>query len=118
MELKDFVAETLKEILLGVAEAQKLPEHGKNVVPTGTGHAKYPSDSNAVNDLSCAYTVVKFDVAVTAENEDSVKAGGGIKIAVVSLGAGGETISKNSSVTRIQFSVPVRLAGAKASPSA
>jgi hypothetical protein len=58
-------------------------------------------------------TVVKFDVAVTAETSDTAKGGGGVKIAVMSVAvpASGdvETASKNVAVTRIQFSVPISL---------
>ena len=50
---------------------------------------------------------VKFDVAVTASDEQGAKAGAGIKILGATLGADGKVNYQNSEVSRVQFSVPV-----------
>lgn len=113
--LKEFIAQTLKDILGGVVEAQT-HEHGKNVAPWGIGGAKYSPESGLLAVPGGAMTVVKFDAAVTAEMSDTVKAGGGFKVVVFSMGASGEATEKNVAVTRVQFSIPLTLpAGDKTS---
>ena len=53
---------------------------------------------------------VQFDVAVTAEEDQ--KTGGGVKAGIQVLGIGAsmgmDNTSRNSTVSRIQFSVPVK----------
>jgi len=109
VSLKEFVSQTLRDILDGVIDVQKDTQIGKNIAPWGIGAIEYPLDSGAVRKGPFTATVVKFDVAVTAELIDSAKAGGGLKIAVFSLGVHGETGSKNVVTNWIQFSVPVAL---------
>ena len=109
VSLKDFVSQTLRAILDGVMEVQKDQNVGKYIAPWGIGSVEYPPDSGVVRKGPFTTTVVKFDVAVTAELSDFAKAGGGLKIAVFDLGAHGETGSKNVTTNRIQFSVPVAL---------
>ena len=80
--LKDFVSQTLRDILDGVIEVQKDTNIGKNIAPWGIGPTEYPLDSGLVRKGPFTATVVKFDVAVTAEITEAAKAGGGLKIAV------------------------------------
>jgi hypothetical protein len=103
VELKDFVTQTLLDILKGVSDAGLDQTVGRRIAPTE------------------AIVRVKFDVAVTAESTDTAKAGGGFKVAVLGIGASAGadlgTASKNVAVTRIQFEVPVLLpAGDKKKP--
>lgn len=93
MDVKEFVSETLKEIIDGVVEAQKDTEgKGAVVVPYSTPNEK-----------------VGFDIAVTvAEGKET---GGKAGISVWSIGAGvsGKSESSNTTVSRITFSVLVSL---------
>src|SRR5579863_5454597 len=109
VSLSEFVSQTLRDVLGGVIDAQADKKIGKNVAPWGIGAIEYPTDSGAVRKGPFTVTVVKFDVAVTAEVNASAAAGGGLKIAVFSLGAHGEKENKNVASSRIQFSVPVTL---------
>jgi hypothetical protein len=54
-------------------------------------------------------TIVDFDIAVTAE--DAIKGGGEGGIKVLGLGgkASGELSSRDTTVSRIQFAVPILL---------
>lgn len=109
IELKDFVAHTLTEILDGITTAQMHDKLGQYIAPWGIGAIEYPPDSGAVTKGPFTATVVKFDIGVTAETTDSTKAGGGLKIAVLSVGVGGEKVNKSTAINRIQFSVPICL---------
>src|SRR5271163_4426416 len=109
VSLKEFVAQTLRDILGAVTEVQKDGDIGKNIAPWGIGAIEYPSDSGAVRKGPFTATVIRFDVAVTAELSDSAKGGGGLKVAVFNLGVHGEIGSKNVTNNRIQFSIPINL---------
>jgi hypothetical protein len=111
VELKEFITQTLSDILKGVTTAQGDASIGNNVAPWGIGGAKYPG--GIVQAHSGALIAVKFDVAVRAESSDQTKGGGAFKVAVLGMGAsaGGEigAASKNVAVTRIQFDIPILL---------
>ncbi len=99
MELKDFVKNSIVEIVQGVSEAMKeIGEHTNAVVN--------PTDSHAYHSLP---QNIAFDVAVTVQDENSVtgKAGGGI--AVLQASINGESVSSNIAATRISFNIPVSL---------
>jgi hypothetical protein len=108
MDLKDFVAATLIEVVEGIKEAQS-GDHGQNVSPSMVGNHTFPGDSGLVSNARVTSTIVKFDVAVTAESSDAAKGSSGIKIAVLNIGVEGAVSTKNTSVSRIQFSVPIVL---------
>jgi hypothetical protein len=118
VSLKEFVSQALRDILDGVTDAQTDKKIGKNIAPWGIGDIAYPSDSGAIRKGPFTATVVKFDVAVTAEVTGSAAAGGALKIAVFNLGAHGERGNKNVATNRIQFSVPVSLPSGDGDPAA
>lgn len=110
VELRDFVAHTLHEILVGITTAQKDPELGRFISPWGIGAIDFPPASGVVRKGPFAATVVRFDVCVTAESTKSGKAGGEIKVwAVGDIGARGEMAAKSTAENRIQFSVHLQL---------
>jgi hypothetical protein len=109
MELKTFVAETLRDILLGITDAQKDAQFAKYIAPWGIGAVEFPPDSGVVRKGPFAATVVRFDVGLTVEDTDSAKAGGGLKIAIFNAGVEGQSIGKNTAVNRIQFAIHLGL---------
>jgi hypothetical protein len=110
--LREFIKQTLSDILGGVVDAQQDPSMGKSVAPWGIGGADYPGKTVA-KSINGALISVSFDVAVTAETSNAAKGGASVKVAVLGIGgsAGGElgTTSKNVAITRIQFEVPLQL---------
>jgi hypothetical protein len=112
MDLKEFVSETLISIISGVTDAQvRAEEIGAKINPSGLNKNYNKGSDNAVWDESnnnYAQTIA-FDVAVTAE--DNEKAGAKVKVIAGIFGAdaNAEKGTKNSLVTRVQFSVPVLL---------
>ena len=87
MDLKDFIATTLISIKEGVAEANKQTGNSFKIV----------SEAKVVN----------FDVAVEVSNEGKSEAGGKVKIYVVEGSLGKDTKTKESNVSRINFTVGV-----------
>jgi hypothetical protein len=94
MELKDFVATTIKQITEGLTE----------------GHKYIKENVNGSEGVHNSYTPINFDVAVTTNEEEKAELGG--KISVVQIFSGGAT-SENSNTTtnfsRIQFKIQIHI---------
>jgi hypothetical protein len=100
MELRDFVKTTLVEIMGAVFDAQVEwnQKCGKGVInPVWDGTERLFEHVQEVD----------FDVAVTASSGSTGKAGAGIKVFSVDVGASGEKKVEASSVSRIRFKVPI-----------
>ena len=114
MELKDFIAETLKQIIEGAGDAQiYAKEKGASINPelhlntsiaSSTGHLKTLNGKNA--------STIEFDVAVTATEGTGTKGGIGIIAGAINLGSSGQTNHEKMSVSNIKFSVPLSLPNA------
>lgn len=104
MNLREFVKDTLEEIVRGVQDAQS-SEVGENISPAarsaGSNIGVYVARKGNI-----AFTV-NFDVAVTVS--ESADAEGGGKVTVLAANVGGKLTSNTSekTVTRLQFGVPV-----------
>jgi hypothetical protein len=105
MQLQDFVSGALLQILNGIRDAQVQGAALEAVVSPDRiyGHTQ---GLRIINDERPIHEVA-FDVAVTSEEGKSKKGGIGIVVASVALGTQGQADSKNTSVSRISFSVPV-----------
>jgi hypothetical protein len=109
IELRDFVAETIKHVIDGVVMAQ---EHVKEKGAVVNPRLGFHIDSQTVMiDKTTQQPVqsISFDVAVTAA--EGTKTQGGIAVFTVALGLGskGQSERSNEIVNRIQFSVPLAL---------
>lgn len=110
MDLKDFVSETLVQIVSGVVDAQARSEElGAKISPRLTGGANYAVQHGFLAAEGGATQVVQFDVALTVKEGTGTKGGIGIVAGVISLGSTGQTSEENSSVSRVKFGVPVTL---------
>lgn len=102
VELREFVKQTLSDILKGVTDAQDDLSIAQHVAPRG-----------ARGGVSGALCEVELDVAVTAEAAEAAKGGAGFKVAVLNIGAsaGGEmsAASKDVAATHVKFKVPLML---------
>lgn len=102
MDLKDFVAASLQQILEGVAKAQAAA-HGENVNAENAG---IPDGKNTFSAGTYGtFTLVEFDVAVSAET--SGKGGANLSVFGVGFEGGGE--HKAGHANRLSFAIPVRL---------
>ena len=106
MELKDFIAGTLVQIVEGVHAAQKqVGQLGGNVNPYTREHAP---------GFGTRYTRgptqdVSFDVAITAQENSASKEGIGVVVAAIALGKRNETSDSSTGVSRVAFTVPLAL---------
>lgn len=88
MNVQEFVKEALIQVLSGIDAAQETANEL----------------GGRVGGKAVDFHPIQFDIAlVTVEQSDS---GGGIRVA--GIGGGGQESTRESSTSRIQFSVPVR----------
>ena len=111
MNLKDFVSETLSEIIEGVKNVkQDEAKFGAEINPDVFGDTKDIVRQGLLKmSGSKTVTIVDFDVAVTAIEGQGAKGGVGVFAGAIGLGGQGESKIENSTVSRIKFSVPVAL---------
>jgi hypothetical protein len=111
MQLKDFIKESLTQIIEGIAETQKteLPHYAE--ISPHIPIENFKGDGPRMKPLySHQYaTPVKFDIAVTAEETTGTKGGIGVVAGIFALGSQGKTDNKDSSISRIQFEIPIIL---------
>lgn len=110
MKLKDFVAETLKEIIDGVAEAQDYYSDKDGSV--NGRKLRFRTDQGMQlwdKETGQPAQMVDFDVAVTTTEGTETKGGIGVFVGPVGLGSQGKSDASNTSSSRIKFSVPVFL---------
>jgi len=111
MELKDFVSETLKQIIDGVVNAQNHAiEHGAEINPRDLHLLKsgsQPAYSNGGHNKFAQ--VVDFDVALTTTDGKKGKGGVGVFTGPLNIGGNLQTEQLNSSISKINFSVPIFL---------
>ncbi|MBZ0157851.1 MAG: hypothetical protein K8I29_16770 [Alphaproteobacteria bacterium] len=116
MELKEFISQSIISIIEGVTVAQKEAlNHGAHVNPTGLMRTIRNIGENAIwnnNDNNIAQTV-RFDVAVTVEEETATAGKIGVVSGLFNLGSSGKSEEKHVAISRIQFNVPVLLPGSR-----
>lgn len=118
MELKNFVKNTLEEIVGALAEFEKSDKNYDATAFTeiwtaGGGAASVgmlkavqrPGQANAATVLT-----IQFDVAVTVETEGIKMVEGSIKVPVVADASGSATATdRNININKLSFTVPVEL---------
>ena len=108
MELRTFVAETLKQIIDGVVDAQA---HGKDKGAVINPAKQMMSLRNGIQETDdpARSQDVEFDVAVTACEGTEKKGGLGIVVCALVLGGQGQATASTQSVSRVKFTVPIFL---------
>ena len=101
MELRDFVRDSLVQLMCGITDAQN--ELMKSNGASGVVNPIWNDQKNLNNHTQ----LVNFDIAVTASDQTTTGGHGGIKVWSVEIGGKLETLGVQSSVSRIAFSVPV-----------
>ena len=116
MELREFVAESLRQIIDGVTEAQThAAGKGAFVNAEIDGRDAPPPEGYAAvlgaggGSIPRRFLqMVEFDVAVSASADRQSKAGAGL-LTVVSFGGGHERGAPQEKTSRLRFTVPVAL---------
>lgn len=108
MELKKFVEETLAQIVEGVVAANERVKDKKAFVnpSLNLSHSQF---KGVATSRGFEAMPVEFDVAVTTESASEQKAGGGIFVSVVGIGAQAANESSLSSNSRVKFTVNLQL---------
>lgn len=110
MELKDFVANAISEIIEGTVAAQKrVQQHGAYVNPGNLMRGKSDTGEAAQWDNRNNNYVrsIAFDVALTVEEGTNTNAKVGVVSGIFNLGAGGTSDNRQLAVSRVQFSIPI-----------
>lgn len=106
MDLQEFVATTLSQIQAGIKQAISENKPTDTYLDGYVSPVVLPQSKDEVWNLNAR--LVRFDVAVTA-SEKSGK-GGEAKLQVANMfsaGVKGDTSNTNTSVSRVQFEIPV-----------
>ena len=110
MDLREFVRETLVQIVGGVVDARDpVVEKGGDINPVGGNFDQKSLGGRQWDWRRGAAQNVEFDVALTASDKEDAK--GGIGVFFGAMGIGTQISSENaySSMTRVKFSVPLLL---------
>ncbi|MEG8219926.1 hypothetical protein OSJ57_04745 [Sphingomonas sp. HH69] len=104
MELGDFIAATLSEIMRGVSLAAKAhdgPSVGGSIAPMPV--------SKMGNPDGLLLREVEFDVAITTESSTERSKSGGMNIKVIEADLTAGSSEKTLGESRVKFSVPIQL---------
>jgi hypothetical protein len=114
MELKEFITETLSQIIDGVSEVQE-KYRDKNVLicpdDIQGANGDYHIEDSRCYEYYTRKTKVQFidmDIAITVTEKDGNKSGIGIA-KFINAGISSENIQQNESVSKINFSIPIVL---------
>lgn len=113
MELRDFVKESLIQIVQGVGDAQTELNGSKSsgaISPEVRNNwATMESKGVLLSQAGSPIQVVEFDVSVTTTEGTGTKGGIAIAVGFLGLGSQGQSTQSNANVSRLKFSVPVLL---------
>ena len=108
--VKEFVKETLEQITGAVKEFDEGATDGTSANPFVGITPAEGVQVGILSDCGQPTIVVKFDLAVTVAEAGRLEAGAKIKIAsIVDIGGKGSEEATTETVSRVQFSLPVRL---------
>lgn len=103
MDLKDFISQSLTQIMAGVKEAHSNIKGSGGWINPDIRHSK----SLPIVGMKGTAHMVEFDVAVTVNEDSKVKGGTGIFVGAVGLGLRSDIGSSDSVMSRIKFNIPV-----------
>lgn len=111
MTLKDFIAQALSDIVLGIREAQLAIDefHGQVNPYMLPEQIKDSTAAMGETEDGAMPTPVDFDIVVTTSRSEGDKGGGGIFVGGFGLGLQGESSQGSSQQSRIKFRVPLVL---------
>jgi hypothetical protein len=110
MELKEFIEETLMQVVEGVKSAQeKALEFGACISPKGMRTDARSNYIHIGQNVDMPLGQIDFEIALTSSDEKESKGGIGVMLAGIGIGGQERTDMKNVSITNIKFSVPVLL---------
>lgn len=109
MELKEFVTQSLVQIVQGTEAAyEQLKETGAVINPGIHVNAVTDKMVRSTSGYS-AVIPVEFDVALTIEENAKTEGGGKLNVVFSSIGGNAQSSITSSAVSRIKFAVPIQL---------
>jgi hypothetical protein len=111
MNLQEFVKGTLTQVVAGIREAQTSNPDGWAIAPEIDVNYDEAAKLKILLDDSSKQPIylVEFDVAVTATEGKDTKGGIGVVAGIVNLGSQGASSESNSSISRVKFTVPIKM---------
>lgn len=111
MNLEDYIAETIRQIVAGVSKAQSLTlEHSAVVNPKMHSNPTINASLGIIPLGTGAYAqLVHFDVALTVKKGTGTKGGIGVASGIVNLGSAGQSSNEDTAVNHVKFSIPLAL---------
>ena len=107
MELRDFIKETIENIVDGVSAAQaSIRDKGAKINPK---KAMYNENGQFNNINSGMPRLVEFDVGLSAVNKSGSSEGIGVFLGTISLGKKNDQGIESTAITKIKFSLPLVL---------
>lgn len=108
MELKEFVAATLAQIVEGVQLAQSRTKTTSAVVNPQLDSSS-GKEGSFHRGTGTFIREIEFDVAVTTMEASGTKGGVGIFVGAIGLGSQGQSDAAKTQLSRIKFAVPLLL---------
>ena len=110
MKLKEFISQSIQQIVAGVYEAQKKHGTDARINPSDLRLGSETGQKHLFDfDSHMLLSNIEFDVAVTTEEGKGAKGGIGVFVGSFVLGSQGQSEIKNSSFSRLKFNVPICL---------
>ncbi|MBH0048447.1 hypothetical protein [Pseudoalteromonas sp. NZS11_1] len=113
MDLKEFISESIVEIVEGIVDAQsRIKSDDALIVPSV--HNVFTQSKSGGTNLAIGWdkkgnliNSVEFDVAVTSSEGTETKGGIGVVAGIVALGSQGKSLENNQSISRLKFRIPI-----------
>jgi len=116
MELREFVAESLKHVVDGIADAQAYAkDKGAVINPQGLEYnERYDKKAEGLivqdeNGNRHIPQIMDFDVVITVSEGEKTKASLGVLTGILGIGAQAQLEGGNIVANKIRFSVPILL---------
>jgi len=111
VELRDFVSETLTQIIDGLDDAKKRIDNEQVIIsPRISNTFGFKGVTGIVPSADDAPAImINFDVSLSTTEGSDTKGGIGVVTGIVALGSSGQSSSETASLSRVQFGIPVIL---------
>ena len=109
MELKDFITETLTQMMEGVKNAQEKAKRFGAVINPPSIHKKENTISLGNLGENQRIQTIEFEVSLTSTSSSDTQKGISVAFAGIGLGSGKGNNEQNAIVNRIKFEIPIAL---------
>ncbi len=107
MELKDFIKQTIVQIVDGVVEAQSsIRDKGANINPV---NFRFTKDGQQNHSKFAIPQDIVFDIGLTSSEKNGSSEGIGVFLGTINLGKKSEDVAETVAVTKVKFTVPLAL---------